>query len=738
MRVCLIFILFLSFIIEVFGKNIPPQTYKELEKELRNSENVLIKFNDLKENQTKVIYGFKETQGEPTLFQATIGHNPLLEWEILSKNNSRFFDIPVEEILLSERFENTIYVLSEEGIFFGRDGGSNFIKSEIPKSKSLLEFQKSVKEIENSLEFLNFDSDKYTNQINDLPPDAPTVWDTILWDTTQVLLADNVNGGAIMHGRVAVDDSGFVHVIALKKDSLLRYYRSTNYGVSFEPEIVLEDTIGGARKVITSGNFVYIYAIESIFHPNPKLQLFVSPDKGANWNPVIEYSFATHSNIIAIEDTVYDYQESPSQGGGFQAISYNSGQNFSPYSLIGGPFLTSIQRPAISIGGSSILYFRTGSDSTITSIYVYRSFNKGNNWLPQHLVTPINFDTQFPHSWYDDGAFHLVQNSNAIVYNRSDDFGNTFTSYVNLCDGSTTCHSDVGQRITSKSDNVFALWTDELTYPEQRLLLRISRDNGNNWSQPSLVSEIDPLFLGITEIISISANDSLVYTVYRSSDGVNGDVKLNFRRGFYNYGLYSPIHKEINYGLTPSNSIVDTSITITNQGNRNLEITQFDFPPEFSSQTQLPITIQPDSSFTFDLSFSSSNLGFFNKTLFIHTSEPVVPIKEINVTGLVVVSVEEENNLIDKFELNQNYPNPFNPETVINYKLPTDIKAKLTIFNLLGKEVKSWQLDKGSSNYRKVFWDGTNSFNKPVSSGVYLYRLQVGNESLTRKMMLLR
>ncbi|KAA3606850.1 MAG: T9SS C-terminal target domain-containing protein [Calditrichaeota bacterium] len=732
-----IFVLLLS-LSNLFGINVPPQTYKELEKELRNSENVLIKFNDLKENQTRVIYGFKETLGEPTLFQATIGHNPLIEWETLSKNDAHFFDLPVEEILLSERFENTIYVLSKEGIFFSRDGGNFFQKSEMPKPKSVLEFQESVKEIENSLEFLNFDSNKYTNQIYDLPPDAPTVWDTILWDTTQVLLTNNVlPGGAYMHGRVAVGDSGLVHVITVKEDDLLRYFRSTDYGVTFELEVVLEDTIPGVYRIISTGDFVYVYAIESIFHPNPKLQLLVSPDKGANWNPVIEYSFATHSNISAIEDTVYDYQESPSQGGGFQAISYNSGQSFSPYSLIGGPFLASIQRPTISIGGNSILYFRTGSDSTVTSIYAYRSFNKGNNWLPQHLVTPIDIDTQFPHSWYDEGAFHLVQNGGGVVYNRSDDFGNTFTSHITLCSGIPDCHADVGQRVSSKGNNVFTLWQDEINYPEDRLMLRFSRDNGYNWSQPSLVSEIDPLFIGIDREISISVKDSLIYSVFTSIDGASGDIKLNLRRGFYHYGLFSSSHKSINYGLTPSNIAIDTSITITNQGNRNLEMNQFDFPPEFSSQSQLPITIQPDSSFTFDLSFNSSNLGFFNKTLFIHTSEPVVPIKEINVTGLIVVSVEEENNLIDGFQLSQNYPNPFNPTTLINYELPiTNYEnAKLTIFNILGEKVKEFDLleTKGS-----VVWNGTNSIGKQVSSGIYFYRLKSGESQLTKKMLLLR
>ncbi|KAA3598891.1 MAG: T9SS C-terminal target domain-containing protein, partial [Calditrichaeota bacterium] len=87
------------------------------------------------------------------------------------------------------------------------------------------------------------------------------------------------------------------------------------------------------------------------------------------------------------------------------------------------------------------------------------------------------------------------------------------------------------------------------------------------------------------------------------------------------------------------------------------------------------------------------------------------------------------------FHLSQNYPNPFNPSTVINYKLAFNNKGKLTIFNILGEEVNSWKL---SSNSGEVVWNGIDKFGKPVSSGIYFYKLVSDKNSITKKMLLLK
>jgi hypothetical protein len=86
-----------------------------------------------------------------------------------------------------------------------------------------------------------------------------------------------------------------------------------------------------------------------------------------------------------------------------------------------------------------------------------------------------------------------------------------------------------------------------------------------------------------------------------------------------------------------------------------------------------------------------------------------------------------------KFSLSQNYPNPFNPSTVINFTLPSNSFVTLKIYNLLGKEVATLvNGTKGMGNY-SVEWNASQ-----CASGMYFYKLQAGNYTATKKLILLK
>jgi len=90
------------------------------------------------------------------------------------------------------------------------------------------------------------------------------------------------------------------------------------------------------------------------------------------------------------------------------------------------------------------------------------------------------------------------------------------------------------------------------------------------------------------------------------------------------------------------------------------------------------------------------------------------------------------------FRLFQNYPNPFNAETEIRYDLPIQRNVKLTIYNLLGEEVKVLSKKNQLAGSYSVKWDGKDSFGNKVPTGVYLYCLEADHWKLTKKMMLLQ
>ncbi len=101
-------------------------------------------------------------------------------------------------------------------------------------------------------------------------------------------------------------------------------------------------------------------------------------------------------------------------------------------------------------------------------------------------------------------------------------------------------------------------------------------------------------------------------------------------------------------------------------------------------------------------------------------------------------SSPEEYALLYRYKLYQNYPNPFNPVTIIRYDLPEHGNVNIVVYDVLGKQVRSLINQPQEAGCRSVVWDATDDFGKPVSAGVYLYRITAGDYSEIRKMVLIK
>ncbi|MBN2461837.1 MAG: T9SS type A sorting domain-containing protein [Candidatus Cloacimonetes bacterium] len=88
--------------------------------------------------------------------------------------------------------------------------------------------------------------------------------------------------------------------------------------------------------------------------------------------------------------------------------------------------------------------------------------------------------------------------------------------------------------------------------------------------------------------------------------------------------------------------------------------------------------------------------------------------------------------------LYQNYPNPFNPYTTISYLLAEVSSNTIKIYNIKGQIIKTFVNDVKSAGEHSVIWDGTDDNNKPVSSGIYFYKLKINDYEKTKKMILLK
>ena len=107
--------------------------------------------------------------------------------------------------------------------------------------------------------------------------------------------------------------------------------------------------------------------------------------------------------------------------------------------------------------------------------------------------------------------------------------------------------------------------------------------------------------------------------------------------------------------------------------------------------------------------------------------------------GPISVKVTPPNT----YAMEQNYPNPFNPTTTIRYELPQSGHVELTVYNILGQEVRRLVDMQQDAGFHTIQWNGLNALQNRVSSGVYLYWIAVRVDgqptfSTAKKMLLVK
>jgi len=103
------------------------------------------------------------------------------------------------------------------------------------------------------------------------------------------------------------------------------------------------------------------------------------------------------------------------------------------------------------------------------------------------------------------------------------------------------------------------------------------------------------------------------------------------------------------------------------------------------------------------------------------------------------VGIDNRNETFPQgFALEQNFPNPFNPVTTLRYDLPENSYVNVTVYDMLGRQVRTLVNTTQDAGFRSVIWNATNDYGKPVSAGIYLYQIQAGEFVQTKKMVLLK
>ena len=129
--------------------------------------------------------------------------------------------------------------------------------------------------------------------------------------------------------------------------------------------------------------------------------------------------------------------------------------------------------------------------------------------------------------------------------------------------------------------------------------------------------------------------------------------------------------------------------------------------------------------------------GRLTGTLYLDDVRFVTAIPALPPSVPTAVLEEKTQATPGQFELEQNYPNPFNSVTSIGYSLAQPATVSLVVYSMTGQKVATLVYGWREAGLYEVRWDGLDNADRELASGVYVYRLTAGNETLARKLLLL-
>ena len=121
-----------------------------------------------------------------------------------------------------------------------------------------------------------------------------------------------------------------------------------------------------------------------------------------------------------------------------------------------------------------------------------------------------------------------------------------------------------------------------------------------------------------------------------------------------------------------------------------------------------------------------------------------VSIPDDSQTGRLVIGTTEATEQEragarpEEFALYPNFPNPFNPRTTIRFTLPESGPVRLSVYDVLGRQVRLLADQSFSAGVHDLPWDGRDQDGRAVGSGVYFYRIDASAWTQRRKMLLLK
>ncbi len=215
-------------------------------------------------------------------------------------------------------------------------------------------------------------------------------------------------------------------------------------------------------------------------------------------------------------------------------------------------------------------------------------------------------------------------------------------------------------------------------------------------------------------------------------------------RGMYikgSYGYLADFAEGLRiYDITDPENPVELGSCKTNDNAYNVVVNEdYAFVSDFQSGVCVIDVSDPGNPVKID----SISTGYRTREIFL-SNDFVFAAAEGN--GLIIIenkivkTTEVDQDFIDLkgFSLHGNYPNPFNPETWIRFEIPAVSDVKVKIYNIKGQLIRSLVTKNFPAGSHSLKWNGKNDRGQKVGSGVYIYRVQAGKFTRTKKMTLIK
>ena len=395
-----------------------------------------------------------------------------------------------------------------------------------------------------------------------------------------------------------------------------------------------------------------------------------------------------------------------------------------------------------AFGGTRGLLFR--GDTTGTNVgYIWKTTNAGTTWTAAAVGKPYG---GFNDMWMQSNGKGILIGP-YVMYSTTD-FGNSWQKKNFLLQT-----NEILKKVYFFNENDGFIFSFKYKNGSYTRLYK-TKDGGATWQLWSEISKFDIGFMSPVCVVNVNnivlsgsysnSVDTANYQVKRSIDGGktwqteltnfdNNDYMQTIKKfGNTYWGVGAQIWRCDNVPPMFTVNIGDSIAYVDSQYIQALQAVDVEGDPLTFKLLNAPQFLSVADSYVKGIP-RSTDIGKYVIRVEVSDGKGGKDTLSYNLKVDFATGVEDELSIPTEFSLSQNYPNPFNPSTTISYSIPTSCQVRLTVLDILGREIVTLVDEHKFVGSYNVTFTASN-----LPSGIYFYRLTAGTFTNTKKMTLVK